>query len=220
MPLFKIKSKEERFIAKEMKKLAEKTSRTVRIGEYAGTLALCRQAFTQTITSERLNALERRRKYLSDAVQKTLIHDSVVGLLAVEEAEYELRSVQNIQNLETAQKDLYRVLRKLYRINHYLTLKGRAVRDSLGMEFDDTNEPVTFSDRAELIDEKFVEEIIQGATLEECLKKVASGSTIGSTRGGMEYGGGMGGIDFSHPGRDYNRDDDMEMLRNDDEQQQ
>ena len=213
MGLFSHETKEERFIKKQMKLLEDKTKRTLVLAEYSGSLQSSKSAFDQTIRTERLNALERRERQMGDSMQKQMIHDASVGLLAIQEAEFELRSLYNLQELGAAQKQIDSVLRKMYRINHYLSINGKMVKNSLGMEFDDTNAEVDFSSRAELVDENFVERLIQGATFEECLKKVNNAAKSSTTSAGL--GGGMN-MDFSVPaGEDYNKEADFDMLRKD-----
>lgn len=212
MGIFSHETKEERFIKKQMKLLEDKTKRTLCLAEYSGSLQHCKSSFQQTIRTERLNALERRQRQMGDSMQKKMIHDSAVGLLAIQEAEFELRSLYNVQELAAAQKQIDAVLRKMYRINHFLSINGKMVRNSLDMEFDDTNAEVDFSSRAELVDEKFVERLIQGETFEECLQKINNASKLSTTGAGM----GGGNLDFSTPvGEEYDKEADMDLIRKD-----
>lgn len=213
MSLFKHETKEEKFIKKQMKILEDKTKRTLSLAEYSGTLALCKSAFERTIQAERLNALARREQQMGDSMQKQMIHDSVIGLLAVQEAEFELKSLSNVQDLNAAQGQLEGVLRKMYRINHYLSINGKQVKDNLGMEFDDTNAEVGFSSRADLVDENFVEKIIQGATVEECLKKINNASKNSTTKAGMFDNPGDKGDFSTDTEENYNKEADMERLK-------
>lgn len=215
MSLFSKETNEERFIKAQLKKLEDKTKRTLILAEYSGSLALSKSAFQQTITTERLNALERRERQMGDSMQKQMIHDSVIGLLAIEEAEFELRSLYNMQDLHAAQKQITSVLSKMYRVNHYLSINGKQVKNSLGMQFDNTNVEVNLDARAELVDEQFVENIIQGATVEECMKKVNNASRIISSGGGVTAADGSK-IDFSAPdGVDYDVENDIKLLKKD-----
>lgn len=215
MSLFSKETKEERFIRSQLKKLEDKTKRTLILAEYSGSLALSKSAFQQTITTERLNALQRRERQMADSMQKQMIHDAVIGLLAIEEAEFELRSLYNMQDLQAAQKQISSVLSKMYRVNHYLSINGKQVKNSLGMEFDNTIAEVNLDARAELVDEQFVENIIQGATLEECLQKVNNASRLSSSGGGITTADG-GRIDFSVPeGEEYDVEKDINLLRKD-----
>ena len=218
MSLFKHETKEEKFIKKQMKILEDKTNRTICLAEYGGSLELCKVAFEQTIRSETINARERRQQHIGDSMQKKMIYDAVIGLLAVEEADFELRSLHNIQTLDEAKGQINDVLRKMYRINHYLSINGKQVKNSLNMEFDDTNAVVDFSSRAELVDEKFVEMLIQGATVEECLQKVnrAAGFRVSPAPVSIigEDTGGSGMPDFSVPtGEDYDKEADINILK-------
>lgn len=174
--LFKKKTAEELYIEKEMKNLKKEKELAVAVAGYAGKLAGCRDTFEKTITLERLNVLERRKNRISDAAPKERIHDAAVGLLAVQEAEFELRTVSNTKELENAMKSLEKVLKCMHRLDSNTSITARNLKDSRGLEFDDTSEPVLYSERAALVDERFVERLIQGESLEKCLKETAPSS--------------------------------------------
>ena len=116
MGLFHRMTPEEKFIAKEMKLLEKKEKRTLRFAEYAGILAQSKAAFERTVDLERLNALKRRREGLSDLTERTRIHDACVGLLAVQETEFELATARNAADFEQAEKNIKKLLGKLYYI--------------------------------------------------------------------------------------------------------
>lgn len=189
MGLFSKKTKEELYIEKEMKKVKKDTDLAIAIAEYAAKLAGSKDVFERTITLERLNVLERRKNRVSDAACKERIHDAAVGLLAVQEAEFELRSVSNARELESAMKSLEKVLKCMYRLDPGTSITKGEVRKSRGLEFDDTAEPVTYADRAALVDERFVENLIQGESLESCLEQTVprtAGNNMGSPAPGMD----------------------------------
>ena len=165
------KSAEERFINREMKKLKANQNRTLKVAQYAGNLERCRMIFEQTIASERLMALERRKNNMSDQMQLARIRDAAVGLLAVQEVGMELRSVESAQDLAAAEKTMKKMLGKIYRMNHYLSITKKDLKNELGMQFDDTVETVDFSDRVELLDEAFIEDLVQGDRFEDLLKR-------------------------------------------------
>ncbi len=195
--VFGKKTKEELFIENEMKKLENRINRSICMAEYAGSLAQCKAAFQQTIMSEAASARQRRSHHIGDSVQKQQIHDAVVGILAVEEAGYELKSLENIQDMNAARDMLNSALRKMYKINHYLSINGQEVSSHLDMEFDDTYANLDFTSRAELVDEKFVEALIQGETVEYLLQKVNKAGDPGTPD-----------VDNSQPLPDYSIADD------------
>ncbi len=210
MALFKRKTPEEKFIAKEMKKIEDRTKRTLTLSEYAGTLAKCRAIYEKEITLSTLDVRKRRKTGISDSAAKKRIHDSCVALLAIEEAEIELGSVQAAKDFKDAQKSLRRVLRKLYYIDRSFEVSGKDLKKEQGLEFEDTNELRSFCDRAELVDEQFVEDIIGGKTLKEALKK-----TLTATISDVSYGGGsVDGIDFSNF-EEHSPENDAEFLKGD-----
>lgn len=171
MSFFKQKTAEEKYIEKEMRALEQREKRAMRLAQYGGVLGGCRDAFERTISIERLNALKRRRENLSDATQKVRIHDACVGLLAVQEAEFELSSAQSARDEVTAQRSMKRLLSKLYRLSPQDSVSKKDYVGSLGMEADNTADVTGYSERAGLVDDRFVEWIIEGFTLKECLNK-------------------------------------------------
>lgn len=178
---FIFKSAEERFINREMKKLKKRTNRTMTVANYAGNLERCKMIFGQTIASERLVALERRKNNLSDQMQMARIRDAAVGLLAVQEVEMELKSVESAQDLAYAEKSMKKMLGKIYRMNHYLSITKKDLKNELGMQFDDSVETMDFSDRVEILDEGFIEDLVAGQRFSDVLKrKTANTAQINS----------------------------------------
>ena len=178
---FIFKSAEERFINREMKKLKKRTNRTMTVANYAGNLERCKMIFGQTIASERLVALERRKNNLSDQMQMARIRDAAVGLLAAQEVEMELKSVESAQDLAYAEKSMKKMLGKIYRMNHYLSITKKDLKNELGMQFDDSVETMDFSDRVEILDEGFIEDLVAGQRFSDVLKrKTANTAQINS----------------------------------------
>ncbi len=187
MGLFHKKTAEEKFIAKEMKILEAKEKRTLKFAEYAGLLAQSKAAFERTLDIERLNALKRRKEGLSDITERSRIHDACIGLLAVQETEFELASARNAADFKQAEKNIKKLLGKLYYIASPDALSKKEYKANLGTDFEDAAEPVTFSERAEMVDEKFVEWIIQGYSMQECIKKSTHTNAGASTVKGIDF---------------------------------
>ena len=218
MSLFHRKTPEEKFIAAEMKKLEERTNRSITLANYAGVLEAVKASYEKVISLERLAALKRRKARVGDDVQKQRIHDACVGLLAVQEAEFELSSIQSARDFNAAQKDVEKLLRKMFRMSGgNLSITSKDFKAQQNVEFENTSEPVTFSDRAELVDERFVENIISGLTFQEALDKTVPGNA--GYNAGTNYfngggNGGFGGIDFSG-GDEVDFEKDVESLKED-----
>jgi hypothetical protein len=218
MSLFHRKTPEEKFIAAEMKKLEERTNRSITLANYAGVLEAAKASYEKVISLERLAALRRRKARVGDDVQKQRIHDACVGLLAVQEAEFELSSIQSARDFNAAQKDVEKLLRKMFRMSGgNLSITSKDFKAQQNVEFENTSEPVTFSDRAELVDERFVENIISGLTFQEALDKTVPGNA--GYNAGTNYfngggNGGFGGIDFSG-GDEVDFEKDVESLKED-----
>ncbi len=189
--IFSKRSPEEVYIDKTMKRIRQRQEHAQTIAAYAAQLEECRLFFQHTVDSSRLNVLRRREARVSDAMEQERIHDAIIGLLAVEEAKLDLSSISSAKDMDYAMRNLEKILRQMYRMNASSTsLTKKELRENTGMAFDDTVEPITFSSRAELVDERFVERVIQGYSIKECMEQpsVAGNSPVD-----------MGGINFETP---------------------
>lgn len=147
---------------------------TQEMAKYSAALERAREVFQQTIDQERLNVLERRRKRMGDAAQKLRIHDAAVGLIAIQEAEMDLKSAVHAKDMTSAKKKLGFVVRQMNKLDPYNGMTKKEILAQYGGAFEDTNETESFVERSELVDEQFVEALIEGYTLEECLEKSIS----------------------------------------------
>ncbi len=189
--IFSKRSPEEVYIDKTMKRIRQRQEPAQTIAAYAAQLEECRRFFQHTADSSRLKALRRREARGSDAMEKERIHDAIIGLLAGDEATLDLSSISSAKDMDYAKRNLEKILRQMYRMNASSTsLTKKELRENTGMAFDDTVEPITFSSRAELVDERFVERVIQGYSIKECMEQpsVAGNSPVD-----------MGGINFETP---------------------
>lgn len=173
MGIFNRKQKDEYTakILKNLKELEKNSKHSLMIAEYGKALGISEQRFHETIALERLNALERRERHIGDYVQKERIHDAAVGLLAIEEARFELRSVSNAQEFNKAIKRLEFVLRHMQRMDSNVSITKKELREEMTLAFDNSTDTTVFAERAEKVDEQFVEFLIQGYTFDECLEK-------------------------------------------------
>ncbi len=162
------------------KEIDKKAQENMSIAEYYAILGSCKDSFEKTIRVERLNALERRDKRIGDASQKSRIHDAAVGLVAIEEAEIALKSVAQVSDLADAKKKLGFVVRQLGKLDPNASLSKKNLKSQMDFDFDDTGETESFIERAGLVDEQFVEYLIQGYSMEECMEKKLTGTASGS----------------------------------------
>ncbi|MCD7919578.1 MAG: hypothetical protein LUG45_05800 [Clostridiales bacterium] len=186
--IFSRPSPEDAFVDKTVKKIRQRQEHAQTIAAYAAQLEECRLFFQHTVDSSRLNVLRRREARVSDAMEKERIHDAVIGLLAVEEAKLDLSSISSAKDMDYAMRNLEKILRQMYRMNAGSTsLTKKELRENMGMEFEDTMEPITFSSRAELVDERFVERVIQGYSIKECIEQTNVTGTGAADMGGINF---------------------------------
>ena len=172
------KSDVEAYKEKINKDVNKKSKRSIDIAEYAALLETSKNTFERTIRIERLNALERREKRIGDASQKSRIHDAAVGLIAIENAEIELRSAAQAGDFADAKKKLGYVVRQINKLDPYTDISKKDIKEKMGLTFEDSNETEGFVERAEMVDEQFVEYLIQGYSMEECIAKKLPGQTV------------------------------------------
>lgn len=188
-------------IKEEVRKEADRQAKlNMTIAEQYGALASCRDTFERVIAMDRLNALERREKRIGDAAQKSRIHDAAVGLLAVEELELELQGAGQAVDLAKAQKRMTSIIRQVHRLDSQSEITKKDYQAQLNVGFDDTNETEAFTERADMVDEQFVEYLIQGYTMEECMERKMHGSQTVATSApsGMDFSSGNSAEDNAY----------------------
>lgn len=182
---------EEQILKESIQKEVEKNRKQgMDVAECFALLSSCRDTFERTIRTERLNVLERRERRLGDAAQKSRIHDAAVGLIAVEEAEIELRGAVQASEMEKARKKMGAAVRQIGKLNPDTGLTKQDVKNRMNVTFDDSNETEAFVERADMVDEQFVEYLIQGYTMEECMEKKFTGEQATSAAGAIDFSGG------------------------------
>lgn len=186
-------------IKEEVRKEADRQAKlNMTIAEQYGALASCRDTFERAM--DRLNALERREKRIGDAAQKSRIHDAAVGLLAVEELELELQGAGQAVDLAKAQKRMTSIIRQVHHLDSQSEITKKDYQAQLNVGFDDTNETEAFTERADMVDEQFVEYLIQGYTMEECMERKMHGSQTVATSApsGMDFSSGNSAADNAY----------------------
>lgn len=158
-------------VAREIKQLGDRTKVMV---EMSSQLGMCERKFENIIQNSRINAIKRRAAHLSDAGEKERIRDAAIGLLAVQEARFDLSSITTSQDLERSMKRLSSILRQMYRMDHYVSVTSGDLKKSRGMAFNSTETPDLFTDRAKMVDERIVECLIQGESIQDCLRSTSS----------------------------------------------
>lgn len=172
--VFSTKTPEQIYAEGVLKDIRHLENRTKMLAEMSGQLGMCERSFENTIRVSRLNAIKRRAAHLSDAGEKERIRDAAIGLLAVQEARLDLSSITTSQDLERSMKRLSSILRQMYRMDHYISVTSGDLKKSRGMTFDNTVEPDLFTDRAKMVDNRIVERLIQGESIQDCLRSTSS----------------------------------------------
>lgn len=172
--VFSTKTPEQIYAEGVLKDIRHLENRTKMLAEMSGQLGMCERSFKSIIQVSRLNAIKRRAAQLSDAGEKERIRDAAIGLLAVQEARFDLSSITTSQDLERSMKRLSSILRQMYRMDHYVSVTSGDLKRSRGMEFDSTVEPDLFTDRAKMVDNRIVERLIQGESIQDCLRSTSS----------------------------------------------
>lgn len=181
--VFSKKTPEQIYVESVLKEIRQRDDLIKTVSQMSSQLDHCQRAFDNAIRISRINALRRRQAHLSDAV---------VGQLAVQEAKFDVNSIVTAQDMEIAMKKLGGILRQMYRMDHNVSVTKKDLKEARNLQFDNTVEPIAFSERAALVDERFVERIIQGESIADCLQAVPVGST-----GPLESD--MGPINFEPP---------------------
>lgn len=153
-------------IKAKIKAITNETNRANAINKIAGELALCDDYICNVINRESLLVEKRREAQLPDHDQKARIHDAIVNILAIEELRFELDSLTSDQALEEATRRLSWIMIRMQCMTPgNISIKPKDLYKQMGLNADDTVEPFIFPSRAELIDEAFVNQLIDGVTL-------------------------------------------------------
>lgn len=208
--VFSTKTPEQIYAEGVLKDIRHLENRTKMLAEMSGQLGMCERSFENTIRVSRLNAIKRRAAHLSDAGEKERIRDAAIGLLAVQEARFDLSSIATSQDLERSMKRLSSILRQMYRMDHYISVTSGDLKKSRGMAFDSTETPDLFTDRAKMVDERIVERLIQGESIQDCLRSTSS--HVAPTASAAD-GSGQPLPNFEDPDTDKPSEEDVAFMR-------
>ena len=111
----------EKAYKKEKRTLDAKAARQRKIEDCAAVLRDCRFTFNKTINVENSLAAEMRRKGYPTTKQHARVKDAAVGILIVDQALYELKSINTETDLNSALNKMGMALRQLRRIDNSST---------------------------------------------------------------------------------------------------
>lgn len=207
--VFSTKTPEQIYAEKVEREIKQLGDRTKVLVEMSSQLGICERRFENIIQVSRRNAIRRRAAQVGDASEKKRIHDAVVGLLAVQEARFELSSITTSQDLERSMKRLSSILRQMYRMDHYVSVTSEDLKEGRrqSSDFEDTVRSTLLTERAEKVTEELVERIIQGESVEDCMR-----STSGRTASAADDSG-QPIPDFENPDTGKPSEEDIDLMR-------
>lgn len=151
---------------KAVKEAKQDKKQAYKVTEMVGDLAKCEDFFISVIRNECINIEKRRKLRVSDREEKGRVRDAVIGFLAVEELALDLPSVQSEQMLDKALGRLSRITLKMQLLAPGTPSIGmREIFKEMDVKQDNSVEPVPLTLRAKMVDEIFLDKLIQG-TLE------------------------------------------------------
>lgn len=175
---FRLKTEEEKFISRELKKLEDRVNWSRHIDEYAGILTLCKLKYEQTIEFEKNQVIRGRKPPVKPRISEHLkmIKKAAIGWIVVDEAQYELGSISNMKDIKEVMDNMKYVLHQMLHINKQLYLDGKEVNKLFeNVKFDDIGDSLEISERVELIDNEFVEKLVDGKSMDDCLALIEQG---------------------------------------------
>lgn len=111
------KNKEQRENRKHTKIAEENVDRQVKINECTAALERCERCFERTIIFERQNAKDMRNRGYSDQKQREIVRQAAIGLMVVDRAKLELRSVATEESFNSAVNMLGQALGQIRRLD-------------------------------------------------------------------------------------------------------
>lgn len=168
------------------RKLAVKEKRQKQVSECAAVLRECRFTFQKTITVENALAGDMRRKGYDTTKQKTRVREAAVGILVVDQALYELQSINSEADMNSAMNKMGMALRQLRRLDNSTTAISGSTERILrkwypsALEEEGQAEVNAANTATEIppemrdkIDEAFVQNLMFGDSYEMCMAKAS-----------------------------------------------
>ena len=174
----------EKAYKKEKRTLDAKASRQRKIEDCAAVLRDCRFTFNKTINVENSLAAEMRRKGYPTTKQHARVKDAAVGILIVDQALYELKSINTETDLNSALNKMGMALRQLRRIDNSSTAVSGSTEkiirqwyptglssEEIAKDLEDPSLPEVSEEIHSIIDEAFVQNMMMGDSFELCMLK-------------------------------------------------
>lgn len=161
------------------KAMEQKAARQRRIEDCAAVLRDCRLTFNKTILMENARATEMRMKGYPTTKQHARVRDCTIGILVVDQALYELQSINTENDMNSAMNKMGMALRQLRRIDNSSTAvsgssekiirqwyPGGLTSEILAKDLEDPSLPEVPGDISSIVDESFVQKMMQGVPFE------------------------------------------------------
>lgn len=185
----------EKAYKKEKRTLDAKAARQRKIEDCAAVLRDCRFTFNKTINVENSLAAEMRRKGYPTTKQHARVKDAAVGILIVDQALYELKSINTETDLNSALNKMGMALRQLRRIDNSSTAVSGSTEkiirqwyptglssEEIAKDLEDPSLPEVPLDISSIVDESFVQNMMQGDSFELCMLKRQQAPKVDPTR--------------------------------------
>ena len=169
---------------KSLSRMEAKEARQRRIEDCANVLRDCRFTFTKTIAVENALAAEMRLKGYPTTKQHARVQDSAIGILIVDQALYELKSINSEADMNSAMNKMGMALRQLRRIdNSSAAVSGSTEKiirqwypaglssEEFAKDLEDPPLPEISEDVHSIIAETFVQHMMMGDSFELCMLK-------------------------------------------------
>lgn len=169
---------------KSLSRMEAKEARQRRIEDCANVLRDCRFTFTKTIAVENALAAEMRLKGYPTTKQHARVQDSAIGILIVDQALYELKSINSEADMNSAMNKMGMALRQLRRIdNSSAAVSGSTEKiirqwyptglssEEIAKDLEDPSLPEVSEEIHSIIDEAFVQNMMMGDSFELCMLK-------------------------------------------------
>lgn len=166
------------------KRLAAKEKRQLQIEECSAVLRDCRATFQKSIAVENALAGEMRRKGYDTAKQRTRVREAAIGILVVDQALFELQSINSEADLNSAMNKMGMALRQMKRVdNNTAAISGSTQRIVEKWYPGALSQEIEAEDGAEMpsmevpeverskIDNTFVENLMNGDSFEIAMFK-------------------------------------------------
>ena len=169
---------------KSLARMEAKEARQRKIDDCAIILNDCRFTFTKTIAVENALAAEMRLKGYPTTKQHARVQDSAIGILIVDQALYELKSINSEADMNSAMNKMGMALRQLRRLDNSSAAVSNSTEkiirqwypaglssEEFAKDLEDPTLPEISEDVHSIIDETFVQNMMMGDSFELCMLK-------------------------------------------------